>query len=147
MLIIDWRLGLMVLVIPHLYAGWGIVSTNYWQHDGCDENTKYNHSRNFTGKFLNFIAFNNGYHTIHHEKPHLHWSLLPEAHEKEIAPHIHPNLNTKHLFPFLWKTHIWPGKRLDYLGNPVKIDKSMKYKDWTADADIDKNGYQLGVEH
>lgn len=39
------------------------------QHDGCDENSKYNFSRNFVGKWFNFLLFNNGYHTIHHMSP------------------------------------------------------------------------------
>ena len=33
-------------------------------HVGCDENSLYNHSRNFTGTFLNYMAYNNGYHTV-----------------------------------------------------------------------------------
>lgn len=50
LLIIDWQKFLLVVFIPHQYAAWGIVGTNYWQHEGCDENHPYNHSRNFTGR-------------------------------------------------------------------------------------------------
>ncbi|MFZ9699866.1 MAG: fatty acid desaturase family protein, partial [Flavobacteriales bacterium] len=88
LLILDWRAFICFVLIPHQYAAWGIVGTNYWQHEGCDETHPYNHSRNFTGKWLNFFAFNNGYHGIHHLRPGLHWSLLPEAHRRFIAPHI-----------------------------------------------------------
>lgn len=144
--IYNWEYALLLIWIPHLYAAWGIVGTNYWQHDGCDENHPYNHSRNFTGAFLNFIAFNNGFHTAHHNNPYMHWSLLPAYHEKEIVPNLHPNLNQKRLLPYLWKTCIWPAKRLDYLGNPVILDDKVQYEDWIPSADVEKYKYQLGVE-
>ena len=146
LLFYNWEYALLLIFIPHLYAAWGIVGTNYWQHDGCDPNHPYNHSRNFTGKFLNFIAFNNGYHTAHHNDPHKHWSLLPEWHEKEIVPNLHPNLNQTYLLPYLIKTCIWPGKRLDYLGNPINLNDGVEYEDWIPSADVEKYHYQLGVE-
>ncbi|MDA9121468.1 fatty acid desaturase, partial [Flavobacteriales bacterium] len=119
---------------------------NYWQHDGCDENHPVNHSRNFTNPLLNFIAFNNGFHGAHHARPDIHWSMLPAYHEEHIRPQLHPNLEQRYLLPYLWKTCIWPGKRLDYLGNPVVLDDSIKYEDWIPSADIEANKYQLGVE-
>lgn len=146
LLIINWQVTLFVLVIPHFYGAWGIVGTNFWQHDGCDKDHPYNHSRNFKGKLLNYIAFNNGYHGIHHEKPGLHWSLLPEYHEKKIAPHIHPNLDRESLAGYLWETCVWPGKRLDYLGKPVVLGPAYKNRDWMEDVDVAKNKLQLGVE-
>ena len=146
LLLYNWEYALLLIFIPHLYAAWGIVGTNFWQHDGCDPNHPYNHSRNFTGKVLNFIAFNNGYHTPPHNDPHKHWSLLPAWHEQEIAPHLHPNLNRKYLFPYLWKVCIWPAKRLDYLGNPVNLNDGVQYEDWIPTADVEKHKYQLGVE-
>ncbi|CAN5328656.1 fatty acid desaturase [soil metagenome] len=146
LLIVDWQSAVLLLFIPHFYAAWGIVGTNYWQHDGCDETHEYNHSRNFTAPFLNFFAFNNGFHGIHHEKPGLHWSLLPAAHEKEIAPYIHPNLNRSSLAAFLWETHIYPGKRVDYLGNPLVLPPKQADGNWMEDVDLEKKKLQLGVE-
>jgi fatty acid desaturase len=147
LLFYNWEYALLLIFIPHFYAAWGIVGTNYWQHDGCDENHPYNHSRNFVGSMINFLAFNNGFHTGHHERPDLHWSQLPAYHAEHIAPHIHPNLEQKNLFSYLWKTCIWPGKRLDYLGNPVVLDDYLAYEDWIESADIEGNKYQLGVEN
>lgn len=144
--ILNWQLALLLIWLPHLYAAWGIVGTNFWQHDGCDENHPYNHSRNFTGKLLNWLAFNNGFHGMHHKKPGLHWSLLPKYHEKEIVPHIHPNLNRKSLLAYLWETHIYPGKRVDYLGKPVVLPPKKKDADWMEDVDLKKSKLQLGVE-
>jgi fatty acid desaturase len=146
LIVVDWEKGLLLLVIPHFYAAWGIVGTNFWQHDGCDETHPYNHTRNFTGKLLNFFAFNNGYHSAHHDVPHLHWSLLPAYHQEKIAPHIHPNLNRVSLLSYLWEMHIWPGKRLDYLGNPLQLPPKRDDADWMDGLDIRSNPYALGVE-
>lgn len=146
LLILDWQKFLLVVFIPHQYAAWGIVGTNYWQHEGADESHPYNHSRNFTGKLLNWFAFNNGYHGIHHLKPGLHWSLLPQYHEKYIVPYLHPNLNQKSLFLYLWKACIWPGKRLDYLGNPVVLPPKTDDEDWIADIPISAHTSALGAE-
>ncbi len=146
LLIYDWPKGILLLFLPHFYAAWGIVGTNYWQHDGCDESHRYNHSRSFTGKLLNYFAFNNGYHGMHHDKPGLHWSLLPEYHEKEIAPYIHPNLARESLGAYLWETHVYPGKRVDYLGNPVVLKPKQKDANWMDDVDLDRKKLQLGVE-
>lgn len=147
LLFYNWEYALLLIFVPHLYAAWGIVGTNYWQHDGCDENHPVNHSRNFTNPFLNFIAFNNGFHGAHHNRPDLHWSQLPAYHTEHIRPQLHPNLEQKYLLPYLWRTCIWPAKRLDYLGNPVVLDESVKYEDWIPSADIEANKYQLGVEN
>lgn len=145
LLIIDWKAFLLFVVIPHQYAAWGIVGTNYWQHEGTDENHEHNHTRNFTGKLLNYLSFNNGYHGIHHLKPGLHWSLLPEYHEKLIVPNLHPNLNQKSLLLYLWKSCIWPGKRLDYLGNPVVLPPAVEDKDWVEQISITENNDALGA--
>jgi fatty acid desaturase len=145
LLLLDWRAFLFVVLIPHQYAAWGIVGTNYWQHEGCDENHPYNHSRNFTGKLLNWFAFNNGYHGMHHEKPGMHWSLLPAAHKALIEPHIHPNLNRESLTKYLWESCIWPGKRVDYLGNPIVLPPKKKDKDWVADLPVRQHSDALGA--
>jgi len=145
LLILDWRAFLLVVVIPHQYAAWGIVGTNFWQHEGCDEDHPYNHSRNFTGKLLNFLAFNNGYHGMHHLRPGLHWSLLPQYHEKYITPFIHPNLNQSNLLTYCWKAYIYPGKRVDYLGNPVVLKPKQKDRDWVEDVPVSEHSTSLGA--
>jgi len=145
LLIINWKLALLYIFIPHQYAVWGIVSTNYWQHDGCDETHEYNHSRNFTGGLLNWFNFNNGYHGAHHLKPGLHWSLLPEYHEQMIKPYLHPNLDQKSLIAYLWTSCIYPGKRVDYLGNPVILKPKSKDQDWVPGVTL-RNNLQMGVE-
>lgn len=136
LIIYNWKCGVLFILIPHQFAAWGIVGTNYFQHDGCDEKHPYNHSRNFTGKWLNFFLFNNGFHGAHHDKPNLHWSLLPTYHNEKIAPYIHPSLNRVSLFPYLIEAHIYPAKRVDYLGNPIVLPPAVADEDWVNTVNI-----------
>jgi len=112
-----------------------INSINYLQHDGCDVDPGHkgmNHARNFTGWFFNYIFLNNGFHTIHHMKPGLHWSVLPEHHERVVVPKIHPALNVACFREYLWRACF---VREDYLGN--KIEPGDDSRDWTLkDEDI-----------
>jgi fatty acid desaturase len=130
LLLLDWRAFLLYLFLPHRYAGWGIITMNLLQHDGCDPETEYNHSRNFVGKLVNWFTFNNGYHTIHHHKPSLHWSLLPAAHAELVHPHIHPALEQPSLLGYLWRTFGFPGKRLRYDGAPVVLPDNGPDEEW-----------------
>ena len=143
--VINWKCLILFWLIPHQYAAWGIVSTNYFQHDGCEEDHPYNHSRNFSGGLLNFLLFNNGFHGAHHEKPNLHWSLLPDYHAKNIRPHIHPNLDRVSLLGYLIEAHIYPGKRLDYLGNPVILPPKTEDKDWVSSVNIKQNQQDMAA--
>ena len=138
-----WRF-LCFFFIPHFFAQWAIVSMNLLQHDGCtqpaeSEMTKmtkmsdYNMARNFTGVWINTLTFNNGYHTAHHAYPKMHWHALPAVHRTLIAPHMHANLNEPCMARYLWRTFVWPGLRVDYLGKPVVLRaKAMDLDDdWT----------------
>ena len=136
LLVINWKCAVLFMLIPHQYAAWGIVGTNYFQHDGTDESHPYNHSRNFSGKTLNFFLFNNGFHGAHHIKPNLHWSLLPEYHEKHLRPYIHPALDLESLPAYLFKTHIYPAKRVDYTGEPVILAPAVQDEDWVAEVNV-----------
>jgi fatty acid desaturase len=116
--LLDWKRAALFVFIPHIYAVWGVVEVNYLWHDGCDEEHPYDHSRNFVGKVFNFLTLNNGFHTIHHDKPGLHWSLAPEAHRRLIHPHIHPALEQRSFLAYLARTFVWPGRRVRYTGEP-----------------------------
>lgn len=130
LLYLDWQKFLVLVFLPHKYAAWGIVSMNMLQHDGCDAESEYNHSRNFVGALTNFFTLNNGYHTIHHMHPGLHWSLAPAAHAKEVAPHIHPNLDQPSLLLYIWRTFFWPGQRLAYDGTPLVLPEDGPDEEW-----------------
>lgn len=147
-LFINLPAGLMFIWFPQFYAIWGLFGCNIWQHDGCDPKHKYNHSRTFTGKLMNFLCFNNGYHGAHHNRPSLHWSLLPEHHEKYIEPYIHPNLSLDNMPLYLWRANIYPGKRLMYDGSPHILEDLVPDEDWTEDIKIGSysNKHDFGAE-
>lgn len=128
--LLDWRKFLVFVMIPHQYAAWGIMGINFVQHDGCDGEHPYNHSRNFKGALLNWFSFNNGYHGMHHMRPGLHWSLLPEAHERELAPHLHPSLDRQALLPYLFEAYVWPGRRKNYDGTDYALPPPREDEDW-----------------
>lgn len=130
LLVLDPIKFVVFVLIPHQYAAWGIMGINFVQHDGCDGSHEFNHSRNFKGALINWFTFNNGFHGMHHMRPGLHWSLLPEAHAKELVPHIHPNLDRTSLLKYAFEAYVWPGKRLDYEGNPLVLSAPREDDDW-----------------
>ncbi|MFN0061472.1 MAG: fatty acid desaturase family protein [Myxococcaceae bacterium] len=94
---LDWRKTLFFFVIPQQFALFAIQVFNYIQHIEAAPDSAWNHSRNFVSPVLNALLFNNGYHTVHHFKPGLHWSQTPELHA-QYAKSIHPSL----LVPSFW---------------------------------------------
>ena len=102
----DFWTTLFFIVIPQLYGARCILRINLIQHDGCDTESEWNHSRNFVGRAFNWIMCNNGYHTIHHDRAGLHWSVLPEAHAREVAPRIEPALDQPSMVGYLLRTYV-----------------------------------------
>jgi fatty acid desaturase len=84
--------------LPCLFGTWSMMWFNYMQHVHCDPWSAHNHSRNITGRIFNFLVFNNGLHTIHHENPGSHWSKAYALHD-EIKDQVDPRLNEP---SFLW---------------------------------------------
>jgi len=121
LLLIDWRKAVLFVFIPHVFAVWGITAVNFLQHDGCDEDDPYNHSRNFVGKAFNWLTFNNGFHGMHHVQPGLHWTALPAAHAERLHPFIHPALEQRSLAVYLFRTFVLPGRRVKYTGEPMRV--------------------------
>jgi fatty acid desaturase len=130
LLALDWRKALCLLVLPQLIANLGIVGINFLWHDGCDPEHPVNHSRNFTGPLLNFLALNNGYHGMHQEEPGLHWSLLPEAHACCIRPGLHAALEQPSILSYAWRTFLFPGWRETFEGKPVTFPDVDVDLDW-----------------
>jgi len=107
LLIVDFWTTLFFVMLPQLYGARCILRINLIQHDGCDTESEWNHSRNFVGRAFNWFMCNNGYHTVHHNKAGLHWSELPIAHAREVAPHIDPSLDESSMLVYLARTFIW----------------------------------------
>jgi fatty acid desaturase len=116
LLINDFWAGLFFIVLPQLYGARCILRINLIQHEGCDIESQWNHSRNFVGRAFNWIMCNNGYHTIHHNRAGMHWSLLAEAHRREVVSRIHPSLDEKSMVWYLARTFFLR------LSPPAKVD-------------------------
>jgi hypothetical protein len=123
LILLDWRRWFWFALLPQFYAKYCILSLNFLQHDGCDMSSRFNFARNFTGRLINYMCFNNGYHTIHHLYPGLHWSLLPKKHGELIAPFIAPRLEHQDILVYMWCSFVWPGLRLNWQGRPLLITK------------------------
>jgi beta-carotene hydroxylase len=96
---------LSALGIPAMGALWGLMFTNYVQHIDCDPSSRWNHSRNFDSRWMNFLVFDNGFHTVHHDRAILHWSHARAAHEA-VVHNIAPCLNERSIAGYCWKTYV-----------------------------------------
>ena len=106
LLLLDFWTALFFVVLPQLYGARCILRINLIQHDGCDVSTEWNHSRNFVGRAFNWIMCNNGFHTIHHNRAGLHWSVLDAAHVAEVAPRIDRSLDERSMIAYLLRTYV-----------------------------------------
>jgi fatty acid desaturase len=102
----DFWGALFFCFMPALWGARGILRINLIQHDACDIDSAWNHSRNFVGRGFNWIMCNNGYHTIHHNRAGLQWWELAEAHEREVVPHIDPRLDEPTMTGYLARTFL-----------------------------------------
>lgn len=84
LLYIDWAAFVLFALIPNILGLQRIFEYNHILHDnGCDFSNTKTASHNVTSKLSNWFFFNGGFHTVHHEQPLVHWSLLPALHEQE----------------------------------------------------------------
>jgi len=103
-LLIDWRKALYFVIIPQQISLFSVLIFNYVQHVHANEESEWNHSRNFTG-FLNFMLFNNGLHTAHHQTAGLHWSQVPAEHKK-IEHHIDSSLKERSFWWYIFRNYM-----------------------------------------
>jgi len=116
LMLVDFWTTLFFIVIPQLYGARSILRINIIQHDRCDVRSEWNHSRNFVGRAFNWIMCNNGYHTIHHNRAGLHWSVLHEYHEREVKPRIDPALDEPSMVMYLVRTYLLRHRRPGLVG-------------------------------
>jgi beta-carotene hydroxylase len=102
--VLNWKKAVLFIVIPHQVSLFSILIFNYVQHVHADEESEHNHARNFVG-LINLALFNNGYHTIHHKAPAIHWSKTPEA-QKKIQNLIDPSLNERSFCWFILRVYL-----------------------------------------
>ncbi|CAN5370945.1 fatty acid desaturase [soil metagenome] len=97
LLLADASATLLYLAVPWLFGQFCIVGINLVQHQGCDPDSHWDHSRNITGAATNWLTLNGGFHTAHHRHPALHWSLLPDFHRRVVVPRTAPELQFRSL--------------------------------------------------
>jgi fatty acid desaturase len=115
LLLADWRATLVYLVGPWFFGQWAIVTINLLQHQGCAAASAWDHSRNVTGRVVNWLMLNNGFHTAHHMRPGLHWSRLPSYHQTVVVPRMRPDLQHRSLLVACWRQFATPGRKVSAL--------------------------------
>jgi len=125
----NWKKALLFVFIPQQVSQITVIIFNYVQHVHADEESDYNHSRNFM--WVNFFLLNNGYHTIHHERANLHWSEAPAAHAK-IADKINPELIEKSFWGYLIKTYILSAFMDKYKSQSMRLERLQRAKQQEA---------------
>jgi fatty acid desaturase len=103
-LLLNWKKAVFFILIPHQVSLFSVLIFNYVQHVHTDEESEYGHSRNFTG-LINLALFNNGYHTVHHKSPGIHWSKTPAA-QREILSLIEPSLNERSFWWYIARVYL-----------------------------------------
>jgi fatty acid desaturase len=79
---------LIVFVVPMALMLYALKWAAYSHHSGLPIGDDYLASRTHTGRLYNWFTWNAGYHAAHHFRQALHWTLLPEYHERELAAKI-----------------------------------------------------------
>jgi fatty acid desaturase len=74
--------ALLLFVFPMITGLFMTAWATYEHHAGLNTDDLYQASFNNTNRWYNLFTGNLGYHTAHHYKRGLHWSKLPQLHEK-----------------------------------------------------------------
>ena len=69
-----------VFLVPGLLALTHTIWATYEHHAGCETDEHVAASVNRINALYNRVTGNLGYHTAHHMRPGMHWSLLPKLH-------------------------------------------------------------------
>ena len=103
------RQGVLVYTVsvglPALLANYWMMLTNYVQHVGCEPAASHDHSRNFVSPFWNWFVFDNGFHTVHHQQPGLHWSRYRALH-RLTQGQIRPELNRGFILSYCFQRYL-----------------------------------------
>jgi len=86
--------ALFLFVLPMILGLFMTSWATYEHHAGLNTDQPFEASFNNLNRWYNIFTGNLGYHTAHHYKQGLHWSKLPQLHEK-IAHNIPDHLITK----------------------------------------------------
>ena len=102
--LLDWQKFLLLVILPQIFGMHWLLGSNYLQHAHCDDDSEVDYARNFTGA-VNWIWFNIGFHTAHHDHPRAHWSTLRKIHEQR-GDQIDPRLCCRSFVGYVAKTFL-----------------------------------------
>ncbi len=72
----------LVILLPAFLTLFHTIWVTYEHHAGCPGSSYLEASRTRENRLFNWLTGNLGLHTAHHKRPGLHWSLLPQLHER-----------------------------------------------------------------
>ena len=78
---LNWAAALVVFIGPFLLMRWLLMAGNFAQHafvDVDDPDNPYRNSNCLINARYNHKAYNDGYHIVHHIRPGMHWSEMPQ---------------------------------------------------------------------
>lgn len=84
---LNWAAALLVFIVPMLLMRWLMMVGNFGQHSFVDVNDPDNPFRNSTNLIntrYNHMAYNDGYHIVHHLKPAMAWTEMPRYYEDHV---------------------------------------------------------------
>lgn len=90
-----------VFILPMMISFYITAWHTYYHHAGLESDDHMLASYNILHRGYNILTGNLGYHTAHHYKMGVHWSKLPELHEK-IKDKIPEDLYRDPSIPFCW---------------------------------------------
>ena len=64
----------------------------------------------------------------------MHWADAKIKHDKLVKPFMHPNLDQYSMLLYIFKTFIFPGIRIDYLGKPYHPPSEVPDEPWFYDS-------------
>ncbi len=85
---LDFRSFALFFLLTWVVGWFGAAINNWNHHVGCQYEDDATSANVDLGFMCRGFGFNIGYHSAHHLRPAVHWSLLPELHERVMAPHI-----------------------------------------------------------
>jgi fatty acid desaturase len=77
------------ILVPNVLVAWGVWHISYDHHLDLPSTSHLDGSHSHLSWWFNLLTFNIGHHAAHHEKPTLHWSLLP-ARSAQLLPRLAP---------------------------------------------------------
>ena len=104
MCFVNFKVTLLIFIIPFLFARVVMMLGNWAQHAFVDPNDPLENTINCINTKYNDKCWNDGYHISHHIKPNLHWTLHPE----HLLTNMHEYAENKaFVFEGIHFLHVW----------------------------------------